>query len=160
MNVFFTAQFNYCPLVCTCHSRANNNKINRLHERCLQIIYDNKNSSCNELLEKDDSISIHIRNIQILATEKYKLSNNLPPPIMKLNFQRPTVSWELFFGGFINSVMTAHASSIAEYGCVRISNNFTLGSGITQCASTNSVLKDSFKKFQICPSFELAGRNV
>ena len=28
--------------------------------------------------------------------------------------------------------MTAHASSIAEYGCVAISNNFTLGSNITQ----------------------------
>ena len=33
--------------------------------------------------------------------------------------------------------MTAHASSIAEYGRIAISNNFTLGSGITQHASTN-----------------------
>ena len=31
--------------------------------------------------------------------------------------------------------MTAHASSIAEYGCVAISNNFTVGSGIKQYAS-------------------------
>ena len=62
----------------------------------------------------------------------------------KLNFQRPTVSWKLFSGRFINAVMTAHASSIAEYGCVAISKNFTLGSGITQYASTNLVLKHSF----------------
>ena len=35
MNAFFTSQFSYCPLVRMCHSRVNNNKINRLHERCL-----------------------------------------------------------------------------------------------------------------------------
>ena len=35
MNAFFKSQFSYCPLVWMCHSRANNGKINRLHERCL-----------------------------------------------------------------------------------------------------------------------------
>ena len=37
---------------------------------------------------------------------------------VKLNFQRPTVSWKLFSGRFINAVMTAHASSVAEYSRV------------------------------------------
>ena len=57
--------------------------------------------------------------------------------IDKLNFQRPTVSWKLFSGRLINAVMTTDVKSIAEYGCVAISNNFTLGSGITKCATTN-----------------------
>ena len=35
MNAFFISQFNYCPLVWMFHSRTNNIKINRLHERCL-----------------------------------------------------------------------------------------------------------------------------
>ena len=52
-------------------------------------------------------------------------------------FQRRTVSSKLFFGGFTNTTMTVHASSIAEYGRVPISNNFSLGSDITQYASTN-----------------------
>ena len=82
MNAFFTSQFSCCPLVWMCHSRVNNNKINRLHERCLWIVYNDKPSSFNELLEKDGSVSIHIRNIQILATEIYKRINNLSPPIM------------------------------------------------------------------------------
>ena len=34
MNAFFAWQFSYCPLVWMCHSRTNNNKINRLHKRC------------------------------------------------------------------------------------------------------------------------------
>ena len=69
MNNFFTLQFIYCPLVWMCHSHTNNNKINRLHERCSWIVYNDKQSSFNELLEKDGLVSIHMRNIQILASE-------------------------------------------------------------------------------------------
>ena len=74
MNAFFTSQFSYCSLVWMCHSRTNNNKINRLHERFLLIVYNDKQSSFNELLKKDDSVSIHMSNIQILATECTNLS--------------------------------------------------------------------------------------
>ena len=82
MNVFFKSQFSYCPLVWMCHSRANNSKINRLDERCLRIIYLDKQSSFEALLEKDGSVSIHNRNIQILATETFKIKNDLSPEIM------------------------------------------------------------------------------
>ena len=59
MNIFFDSQFNYCPVIWMCHSRALNNKTNRLHEQCLRIIYNDKTSAFKELLEKDNSISIH-----------------------------------------------------------------------------------------------------
>ena len=39
LNSFITAQFNYCPLIWMCHSRALNNKINRIQERALRIVY-------------------------------------------------------------------------------------------------------------------------
>ena len=42
LNTFFISQFNYCLLTWMCHSRAKNNKINRLNERCLKIIYSDK----------------------------------------------------------------------------------------------------------------------
>ena len=35
-----------------------------LHERCLRLIYNGQQSSFIELLNKDNSVSIHIRNIQ------------------------------------------------------------------------------------------------
>ena len=66
MNSFFNAQFNYCPLLWMLHSRCNNNKIKHLHERCLKLTYCDKASSYEELLEKDGSVSIHHRNIQVL----------------------------------------------------------------------------------------------
>ena len=87
MNAFFTSQFSYCPLVWMYRGRTNNNKMNRLHDRYLRIVYNDKQSSFNELLEKDDSVSIHMRNIQILATKIYKLVNNLLPPSMNRVFK-------------------------------------------------------------------------
>ena len=64
-----------------CHNRTANSKINRFHERCLRIIYNDKQSSFKMLLEKDSSVSIHHKNIQCLATEMYNASNGLSPPI-------------------------------------------------------------------------------
>ena len=42
VNAFYYSQFNYCQLVWMRHNRTNNNKINRLHERCLRLIYNDK----------------------------------------------------------------------------------------------------------------------
>ena len=81
------SQFNYCSVFWTCHNRALSNKINRLHERCLRIIYSDKASTFKELLEKDNSVSIHYRNIQVLAVEIYKVANGMSPEIMNKIFQ-------------------------------------------------------------------------
>ena len=80
MNSFFNAQFNYCPLIWMLHSRSNNNKIKHLHERCLRLIYNDKQSSYEELLIKDGTVSIHHRNIQTLATEMFKVKNEKMSP--------------------------------------------------------------------------------
>ena len=79
MNSFFRSQFNYCPLIWMFHSRTNNRKINRLCERCLRIMYDDKQSSFIKLLEKGNSVSLHQRHLQILAIEMFKVSNGLSP---------------------------------------------------------------------------------
>ena len=46
---FFKSHFNYCPNIWMFHSCTLNNKVNRLHERCLRIIYNNKISNFEEL---------------------------------------------------------------------------------------------------------------
>ena len=75
MNSFFNAQFNYFPLIWMLHSRKNNNKIKHLHERCLRLIYSDKRSSYENFLEKDNSVSIHHKNIQALAIEMFKVKH-------------------------------------------------------------------------------------
>ena len=87
MNELFKSQVSYCPLVWMRHSRANNGKINRLQERCLRIIYSVKQSSFEMLLEKYGSVSVHNRNLQILATEMYKIKNDLSPLIVTELFE-------------------------------------------------------------------------
>ena len=72
-NAFFQSQFSYCPLVWMYHSKTLNNKINRLHERCLRLIYNDKHSTFHKHLKKDCSVSIHTRNLQFLVTEMYGL---------------------------------------------------------------------------------------
>ena len=79
MKTFITSQFNYCPLAWMFHNRTLNNKINKLHERALRLVYDNENLTLQELLQMDNSMSIHHRNLQKLATEMYKAKNNLSP---------------------------------------------------------------------------------
>ena len=72
MKAFIESQFNYCPLVWTFHSRTLNNRINRLHERVLRLVYKNDHTSFEELLNKDNSLSIHHRNLRTFVTEGQK----------------------------------------------------------------------------------------
>ena len=83
MNFFFKSQFNYSPLIWICQGRTNNRKINRLHERCLRIIYNEKQSLFMKLLGKYNSVSIHQQNLQILVTGIYKVNKDLLLPLMR-----------------------------------------------------------------------------
>ena len=95
MNSFFASRFGYCPLIWMFHNHTINNKINGLHERCLRIVYSDKNSNYKQLLEKDGSVLIHNRNLQILATEMFKVSKNLSITIVKDIFQRKESPYDL-----------------------------------------------------------------
>ena len=75
---FIQSQFKYCPLVWMFHRRQINDKINKLHERALRIVYNVTVTSVDELLVEDKTFTIHHQNIQSLAIEMYKTVNNLP----------------------------------------------------------------------------------
>ena len=72
LNVLFMSQFNYCQLVWMCHNRTNNNKINRLHERCHRLIHNDKNPLLR--ITGNSSVSVHDRNLRALVTEIYNIS--------------------------------------------------------------------------------------
>ena len=64
-----------------------NNKINKLHERALRLLYKNDYSAFNQLLTKDVSVSVHHRNIQRVAIEMCKAKYGLSSVLMKDIFE-------------------------------------------------------------------------
>ena len=56
---FFEFHFNYCPLTWIFYSRKTNNRINKLHERTLRLVYNDYKSTFADFLAKDGSFTIH-----------------------------------------------------------------------------------------------------
>ena len=77
------------------HGRTLNNRINRLHERGLRLVYKNYDLSFEELLRKDNSFTVHQRNLQKLATEMYKAQNDLSPSLVKSIFPEREITYNL-----------------------------------------------------------------
>ena len=81
MNAFTFLQFKYCPLVWMFHSRKLNNHINNIHE----VWY----------LSLNKAVSIHQRNLQILATQNFKTKKGLNPVIMEDVFKFKNLTYYL-----------------------------------------------------------------
>ena len=133
MKSFITSQFGYSPLVWMMHNRTLNNRINNIQERALRIVYDDRNSSFEELLRKDVSVTIHTRNIQTLATELFKVVNGQSPEIMNEVFPlKETLAYSTKFPFKSRNVRTV------AYGTNTLS---FLGPKI--CALVPTIIKES-----------------
>ncbi len=119
MHSFIISQFGYCPLVWMFHSRELNNRINRIHERSLRVVYQDSKSSFESLLQKAQAFTIHERNIQTLGIELYKVAYGIAPELMKLVF--PTKAdvkypWENIFQTFNVKTVTWGTESLSHLG--------------------------------------------
>ena len=137
-----------------CHGRGLNNKITNLHERALRTVHKDKKSSFETFLKHDKSVSIHIKNLQNLATEIFKVKNDFRPEIMKEIFifhENPT--YNLISGDHLTrrNIRTTH------YGIETISD---LGAKIWNLlpeeiknTSSLSIFKTKIKKWipKKCP---------
>lgn len=81
-NTFFVSCFNYCPLIWMFCGRSGDDAINRVHLRALRTLHDDFSSSFQELLNLDNSVSVHHKNLQTLMTEIYKSTHHLNPQFM------------------------------------------------------------------------------
>ena len=80
--MLFSSQFKYCSIIWIFHNRSLNRKINKLRERYLDVIYNDGHSSYNELVNLDNSVLIHHKNVQILATKTCKIYTGLTTNIL------------------------------------------------------------------------------
>ena len=72
------------------HSRRLNNKMNSILERALRITYQDRIPTFQELLNQDNSVSIHHKNLQVLATEIFEIHKGLFPGILRKIFMPKT----------------------------------------------------------------------
>ena len=88
MNAYIDSQFGYRPLVWMMHSRTLHRKTYRKIQKytekytqymkmALRIVYQDDTLTFEELLNKDNFVKIHIQNLQVLATEIFKVKNGI-----------------------------------------------------------------------------------
>ena len=74
-------QFSYCPLIWIFRSKGCNKRIDRIHERSLESIFNDYKSLFNMISNLNEK-TIHQRCIHILLTKVYKYLNGLFPKLM------------------------------------------------------------------------------
>ena len=60
---FIESQFKYCPLVWMFHGKQTNDKIDKLHERALRLVFNDTIASFEGLMVREKSFTIHYQNI-------------------------------------------------------------------------------------------------
>ena len=75
-------RFSYCFLISIFFWRKSNNLINKIQERSLRIVTNDKNSNFEDLLRSNNQITVHLRNFQVLIAKVFKIINGLSPPMM------------------------------------------------------------------------------
>ena len=83
VNTFVYSNFNYCSLVWHFSTKKSTNKIEKIQERCLKLLYNNTTETYDDLLVKTSQPSMEIKRLRTLATEIFKTLNDINPNYMK-----------------------------------------------------------------------------
>ena len=78
-HTFILSNFNFCPLAWHFCTNKNSKKLEKVQERALRFVYEDYNSSYEELLQKAKVPSLQIRRMRTMALETYKIINKLAP---------------------------------------------------------------------------------
>ncbi len=94
-HTFILSNFNYCPIVWHFCGKVNTKKIEKIQERALRFMFNDKKSSYSSLLEKCGYNTLLIRCIKTIATEVFNSFNNLNPTFINTAFAANTISYGL-----------------------------------------------------------------
>ena len=75
------SNFSYCPLIWLFYTKGANYEINRTHKRALRVLYEDYESTFEELLDRDEANTTHKKNLQILIVEVCKTIKSYKPRI-------------------------------------------------------------------------------
>ena len=94
-NSFVNTQFAYAPLIWMFTRKNSMLKINKIHWRTLRVVYDDYNSTYEELLASHNDISIHHKHLKHLAIEVYKSLGILNPEFMWPFLKNKSITYNL-----------------------------------------------------------------
>ena len=82
------------------HSHGINKKINQIHERALRIFYNSKSSSFQDLLDKDNSVTIHHQKSRRRNIQSFR---RLSSPLLNEVFIKQNCNYNLWGNNFLNT---------------------------------------------------------
>ena len=94
-NSFILSNFNYCPLVWHFCGKTNNDKLEKIQERALRILYQDHNSSYDDLLEVAGTSTLLIQRLCLVTSTVFKSLNSLNPPCLKDIFTKKCMPYSL-----------------------------------------------------------------
>lgn len=94
-NTFIMANFNYCPIVWHFCSKASTMKMEKLQERALRFLFNDKVSSYEVLLGKCNSTTLHIARLKSICIEVFKSLNKLNANFMNEMFRKKDTQYDL-----------------------------------------------------------------
>ena len=128
------------------HSRKLNNRINNIHERALGIVSRDYESAFQQLLKQNKSVSIHQKNVQILATEIFKTKNGLNPVIMEDVFKFKNLTYNFRNAEILNR---SNINSV-KYGTEKITS---------LSAKIRKILPNNYKELPSLSTFKSKIKN-
>jgi len=93
-NAFINSHFNYAPLIWMFCRKTSYNKIEKIHHKTLKVIY-KSDDLYDDLLLRNNEVSIHQRHLRFLATEVFKSVNGLNPDFMSDYFTKKIMPYNL-----------------------------------------------------------------
>ncbi len=94
-HAFIRANLNYCPLVWVNRNKTDLGRLEKVQERALRMVYNDRSSSYDELLTRAKVPSVLMKWQSALAVEVYKALNGLSPPYIQKLFQEKTIPHNL-----------------------------------------------------------------
>ena len=111
-NSFILTNFNYCPLIWMFCGKTINDKVNSVHKRALRVLLNDYNSSFEELLHRNEEVTIHEKNLQKLILEVYRCMTSGNPSFLWEFFNRKVLPYTLR----INNLLQLPNTRTKKYG--------------------------------------------
>ena len=92
---FIASNFNYCPIVWHFCGVVNNNKLEKIQERSLRILFSDYESDVHDLLNSIGGQTLALRRLKFMLLEVYKCIKKVNAPCLHNLFNTNTIPYQL-----------------------------------------------------------------